>query len=225
MTQEQYTSFLIGKLNEDVKSDIDVITIMRVLLEYNRRLIKDRQGDFDSKFDEKYLDILSRANKAKIKKDDKTIDSLSKDLFEFCDNAISDLFKSGKTSIEGLHLVHRLVVENESTEKKENIREARVIADLSLKNNELRKEYIAEKNKVEQNNFVLYDDATFDSLCERASTMKKEDLIKRLESVILADTRHFTTVENKYIPNIVEEIVKEDVRLLCPANDTKLKVS
>lgn len=225
MTKATYVKQLAEKVNADGKTDIDVITMMRVLLAYNRRLIKDAQFEFDTKVEEKYLENLIKANKAKAEKDDATIATLSSGLLALCEREVVELFKSSKTFEEGLFLVHKLVVDGEATEKKENIRQARVLADFSLENGALRKDYIEEKTKVEQLNFGLYDKATFDAFCAGFKGMKREDIVDKLEGAISVATKKFAKEENKYIPNIVDELVREDVRLLCPANDTKLRAS
>ncbi len=221
MTRATYVAQLAEKVNVEGKNDIDVMTMMRVLLAYNKRINAESQAEFD----DKYIDTLVKANKAKVKKDDATIASLSTGLLSLCEKEVIDLFKSSKTFEEGLFLVHKLVVESEATEKKQNIRQARVDADFYDNNLKLKKGYIAEKNKVDQLNFGLYDDATFGAFCANVKGMKQEDIISRLEKAIADATKVFADEENKYIPNLVEEFVRQDVQNLCPANDTKLRAS
>ena len=73
MTKATYVAQLAEKVNVDGRADIDVLTMMRVLLAYNKRINAESQAVFD----DKYIDTLVKANKAKVKKDDATIASLS----------------------------------------------------------------------------------------------------------------------------------------------------
>jgi len=221
MTKATYVAQLAEKVNVDGRTDIDVMTMMRVLLAYNKRINAESQAEFD----DRYIETLVQANKAKVKKDDATIASLSTGLLSLCEKEVIDLFKSSKSFEEGLFLVHKLVVESEATEKKQNIRQARVDAEFYDNNLKLKKGYIAEKNKVEQLNFGLYDDATFGAFCANFKGMKQEDIVSRLEKAIADATKVFAGEENKYIPNLVEEFVRQDVQILCPENDTKLRAS
>lgn len=225
MTKATYVKQLAEKINIEGRDDIDVMTMMRVLLAYNRRIAKESATEFDAKVEEKYLDTLVQANKAKVKKDDATIASLSSGLLALCDKEVKKLFASGKTFEEGLFLVHKLVVESEAIEKKQNIRQARLDADFFDKNLKMKKGYLAEKNKVEQLNFGLYDENTFGAFCANFKGMKKEDIVPKLEKAILDATVAFADEENRYVPNLVEELVRQDVQILCPANDTKLRAS
>ena len=222
MVQKNYLTQLREMICSEGQTKFDTIQMTRMLLVYNRRLLeKEEAENFDAQVNMEYMAVLPQCNMHNVKNDGASISSLSTRLVELCLEEVKDLFRQGKTCEEGLYFVHNLVVDMEKTDKKENIRQARELAERSLDNKMLKKDYLAQKTKVEQDNQMTYNEDIFNSLYAKAGSMTKEEFKKRLGMVLLADTNKLISIEDRYLPRVVEEIVKEDIRIQCPANDTR----
>lgn len=225
MTINSYYSFMNEKIGENEKNKIDPLTELKLVLAYNGRFIDGEKA----KFFEKNLkeDIFPLLNEAsKLSYTDSKFNELYATILAFCDDKIIEAFCHDKLyGSDGLFNVHNIVLQNEmgSVTKKEKFKEANEIAEFSYKNVDIKREYLERKESVTFNKQMASNPAAmqkiFDNVLARNPVASFEKFKENFQGVVDNDNFALYEIEQRYFPRIIEEVVKEDLRLSNPANE------
>ena len=223
MTQEQYLNLLAEKINENKEDKVDDLSLLKLVLTYNKRyLTKIELGEFEEKSKEEYLKLLTSANLFDAENNQEKLDEAFKLMLALCDSGVQKAFSLGSTRQKGVYNVHNLVTALETSDKKENIRDARKIADFDLASCDVKKEYLYTKTDAEVGLSMLFDKSKFDAFHARVASVSEDVVRQKLEEMAKIKTENFAREQDKYFARVVEEVIKEDIRISSAANNTKI---
>jgi len=217
MTEAQYLKYIGEKINNE-KEEVSMLSVARLVLAYNKRYMDEKLvKDFENSEKEIYENLIKRPELFS-SKDIKHFDSL----IELCDDEIKKAFSLGKTPQQGLLNVHTFVAELEAVDKKENIRQSRNFSDKIDKTEAVKGDYLFSKEFFVRQNTLIYDDEKFTNFYnKRKLPVAKEDLRKQMEILNAKDNEKFIDFENQYFARVVDEVIIDDNRIKCEANDTR----
>ena len=222
MTKDNYISSLSEKLTEIPAEGIQILPALRLLLSYNKRYTQSNSSQ-ETALSEKVFALYNSAILAYFAHDEKTLSSLSAQMLALCEKDIVQAYELGGSPEDGLYNVHTLVTGIEANDVKENIRSARKIADFSFATIDLKREYLDAKESAEFNARALGDPVIFGQLLSKVKGMSEDAFRDRLSLLAQAENRALFAHEEKYFPRVVEEMVKEDIRLSSSANQIRVK--
>lgn len=218
MTKDFYISQLKEKVNAN-SDEINFFVAMKLLLAYNTRILeKDKQEEFDKKSQELFVSLLKEKPQAVY--DSKTKEEVLKEVLSLCDEDVQKAYSLAKKEDDALYNVHTLITGCEETLEKGFVKEARWLGEYSLENQDMLDEFKKSIVDFELYSKVLCDENKFKLFYSEAKKKDKtgnlteEKVRERLENLHNSNCETFSTKANKYIPRIVEELVRDDVRIL-----------
>lgn len=220
MERDQERSYRIGlkkTFNDEVLCKVPNITILRLLMEYNKRFIGEEEAlDFEEKVNDKYKELLTHKDVfLNGKMDEKFLE-----IINLCDDEIKKQYKLGKDAKQGLYNVHVLLGEKEIDDKKESRLEANKLAKVSDKIASIKNLYFEKRSVVYLYNSLLNDEEKMEEFCKRSSGIPPEYIKERILVQSKVFNEEFITKENALMSLLVHEMVKDYARINNPANNT-----
>lgn len=218
MTKDFYISQLKEKVNAS-SDEINFFVAMKLLLAYNKRILeKDKQEEFDKKSQELFVSLLKEKPQAVY--DSKTRAEVLKEVFSLCDGDVQKAYSLAKKEDDALYNVHTLITGCEETLAKGFVKEARWLGEYSLENQDMLDEFKKSIVDFELYSRVLCDENMFKMFYSKAKindktgNLTEEKFRQTLENLHNSNCETFSKKSNKYIPRVVEELVRDDVRIL-----------
>lgn len=218
MTKDFYISQLKEKVNAN-SNEINFFVAMKLLLAYNTRILeKDKQEEFDKKSQELFASLLKEKPQAIY--DSKTKNEVLEKVLAVCDKDVQKAYSLAKKEDDALYNVHTLVTGCEETLAKGFVKEARWLGEYSLKNQSMCGDFKKSIVDFEEYSKVLCDENEFKlfyskaKMNDKTGNLTEEKFRQTLENLHNSNCETFSMEANKYIPRIVEELVRDDVRIL-----------
>lgn len=220
MTQEQYYRILGEKINKDSTSDVEYLSMLRLIYLYDKKLNKNSK-------DEEFDKINQKAIEAYYTNDDDKKQDVIASLLNICSKETKDAFLNAKDNNEGLYKIHSYIVEQElvgKEDQKETIKEARKIEARELETKDVKEDYITAKENAQMANKLCYDKAVYMAFLAGRGLTDSEKLTEKLMSISKASNSKLNTAETRYFTRVIDDVVNEDCRLKNGANDLKIEI-